>query len=227
MPSVEDQPSKILCRTSRVLRNRLGMNGLLCRVIRLPAACPPNATAATSSATCTNPTLRRPATRVSDYMGLEEGAGFTLSKPPLGAFLSGKSTAILPAAQQAELELEAVLYRASLVPANLTDENPVPVLRRVLLGPLRDNLCADAQARLSTSTRQILNAGLAEAAAAFPASRRRQHELPHQCLARPQEVVARLAALTLLPPSPTLSQEECDEALAIRLARPCPTFIEI
>ncbi|KAJ7897139.1 hypothetical protein B0H14DRAFT_3124691 [Mycena olivaceomarginata] len=32
----------------------------------------------------------------------------TLSEPPLGAFLSGKSTAILPAAQQAELELEAV-----------------------------------------------------------------------------------------------------------------------
>ncbi|KAJ7882426.1 beta-glucan synthesis-associated protein-domain-containing protein [Mycena olivaceomarginata] len=35
----------------------------------------------------------------------------TLSKPPLGAFLSGKSTAILPAAQQAELELEAVVSR--------------------------------------------------------------------------------------------------------------------
>ncbi|KAJ7792810.1 hypothetical protein B0H14DRAFT_3889697 [Mycena olivaceomarginata] len=90
---------------------------------------------------------------------------------------------------------------------------------------------------LSTSTREILDAGLAEAAAAFPAPpcrqhklldaeaaaafpapRRRQHELPHQRLARQQEAVARLAALTPLPPSPTLSQEERDEALALRLA---------
>ncbi|KAJ7882225.1 hypothetical protein B0H14DRAFT_3128867 [Mycena olivaceomarginata] len=90
---------------------------------------------------------------------------------------------------------------------------------------------------LSTSTREILDAGLAEAAAAFPAPprrqhelldaeaaaafpapRRRQHELPHQRLARQQEAVARLAALTPLPPSPTLSQEERDEVLALRLA---------
>ncbi|KAJ7861410.1 hypothetical protein B0H14DRAFT_2575997 [Mycena olivaceomarginata] len=53
---------------------------------------------------------------------------------------------------------------------------------------------------------------------AFPAPRRRQHELPHQRLARQQEAAARLAALTPLPPSPTLSQEERDEALAVRLA---------
>ncbi|KAJ7302710.1 hypothetical protein DFH08DRAFT_826451 [Mycena albidolilacea] len=45
----------------------------------------------------------------------------TLSEPPLGAFLSGKSTAILPAAQEAELELEAVSRSAlssGLLPAN-------------------------------------------------------------------------------------------------------------
>ncbi|KAJ7798047.1 hypothetical protein B0H14DRAFT_3886686 [Mycena olivaceomarginata] len=35
----------------------------------------------------------------------------TLSEPPLGAFLSGKSTAILPAAYYAELKLEAVVSR--------------------------------------------------------------------------------------------------------------------
>ncbi|KAJ7855196.1 hypothetical protein B0H14DRAFT_3449220 [Mycena olivaceomarginata] len=71
---------------------------------------------------------------------------------------------------------------------------------------------------LSTTTRQILDAGLADAATAFPAPRRRQHELPHQRLARQQEAAARLAALTPLPPSPTLSQEERDEALAVHLA---------
>ncbi|KAJ7322988.1 hypothetical protein DFH08DRAFT_969621 [Mycena albidolilacea] len=90
---------------------------------------------------------------------------------------------------------------------------------------------------LSTSTHEILDAGLAEAAAAFPAPpcrqhkfldaeaaaafpalRRRQHELPHQRLARQQEAVARLAVLTPLPPSPTLLQEERDKVLALRLA---------
>ncbi|KAJ7358499.1 hypothetical protein DFH08DRAFT_953640 [Mycena albidolilacea] len=72
--------------------------------------------------------------------------------------------------------------------------------------------------RPSTTTRQILDTGLADAATAFPAPRRCQHELPHQRLARQQEAAARLAALTPLPPSPTLSQEERDEALAVRLA---------
>ncbi|KAJ7792983.1 hypothetical protein B0H14DRAFT_3498604 [Mycena olivaceomarginata] len=71
---------------------------------------------------------------------------------------------------------------------------------------------------LSTSTRRILETGLAEAAAAFPAPRQPEHELPHQRLARQQEAAVRLAALTPLPPSPTLSQEERDEALAVRLA---------
>jgi hypothetical protein len=61
---------------------------------------------------------------------------------------------------------------------------------------------------LSTSTRQILDAGLAEAAAAFPAPHRHQCELPHQRLARQQEAAARLAALTPLLPSPSIGQAE-------------------
>ncbi|KAJ7339288.1 hypothetical protein DFH08DRAFT_1082624 [Mycena albidolilacea] len=61
---------------------------------------------------------------------------------------------------------------------------------------------------LSTSTRQILDAGLAEAAAAFPAPRRHQRELPHQRLARQQEAAAHLAALTPLLPSPSIGQAE-------------------
>ncbi|KAJ7205446.1 hypothetical protein GGX14DRAFT_568782 [Mycena pura] len=52
----------------------------------------------------------------------------------------------------------------------------------------------------------------------FPAPRPRDKELPHERLARQQEAAARLAALTPLPPSPTLSQEAWDEALAISLA---------
>jgi hypothetical protein len=95
----------------------------------------------------------------------------------------------------------------------------------------------DTPPALSTSTREILDAGLAEATAAFPAPprcqpelldseataafpapRRHQHELPHQRLARQQEAAACLAVLTPLPLSPTLSQEEHDEALALRLA---------
>jgi hypothetical protein len=62
----------------------------------------------------------------------------------------------------------------------------------------------------------FLNAGLAEVAAAFPAPRRRQHELRHQRLARQQEAAAPLAALIPLLSLPTLSQEECDEVLAVR-----------
>ncbi|KAJ7871620.1 beta-glucan synthesis-associated protein-domain-containing protein [Mycena olivaceomarginata] len=41
-----------------------------------------------------------------------------------------------------------------------------------------------------------------------------ERELPHKRLARQQEEATRLATLTTLPPSPTLSQEERDEALA-------------
>ncbi|KAJ7208222.1 hypothetical protein GGX14DRAFT_395883 [Mycena pura] len=53
---------------------------------------------------------------------------------------------------------------------------------------------------------------------AFPAPRLRERELPHERIARQQEAAARLAALTPLPPSPTLSQEARDEALAVSLA---------
>ncbi|KAJ7891419.1 hypothetical protein B0H14DRAFT_3428716 [Mycena olivaceomarginata] len=235
----------------------------------------------------------------------------TLSKPPLGAFLSGKSTAILPAAQQAELELEAVLYHASLVPANLTDENPYwespypsydafflvcPLPHSLqLLGHLRSSWDTSAAPGTPSSTMHpllsildprewagivssyvdgwwqtgyerwvlglahrrypngtfafsppnacspvdpmghscargmdnnvgFLNAALADAAAAFPAPRRRQHELRHQRLARQQEAAPPLAALIPLLSLPTLPQEECDEVLAIRPS-PLPSKI--
>ncbi|KAJ7842716.1 hypothetical protein B0H14DRAFT_3139816 [Mycena olivaceomarginata] len=62
----------------------------------------------------------------------------------------------------------------------------------------------------------FLNAALADAAAAFPAPHRRQHELRHQRLARQQEAAPPLAALIPLLSLPTLPQEECDEVLAIR-----------
>jgi len=52
----------------------------------------------------------------------------------------------------------------------------------------------------------------------FPAPRPRDEKLLHEHLARQQEAAARLAALTPLPPSPTLSQEARDEALAVSLA---------
>ncbi|KAJ7792809.1 hypothetical protein B0H14DRAFT_3498824 [Mycena olivaceomarginata] len=55
-------------------------------------------------------------------------------------------------------------------------------------------------------------------AAAFPAPRRCQRELPHQRLARQQETAVRLATLAPLPPLPTLSQEVRDKALTVRLA---------
>jgi hypothetical protein len=71
---------------------------------------------------------------------------------------------------------------------------------------------------LSTSTRQILDTGLAQAAATFPAPRHLQHELPHQRLTRQQETAPRLAALIPLPPSPMLSQGAHNEALTVRLA---------
>ncbi|KAJ7806694.1 hypothetical protein B0H14DRAFT_3483876 [Mycena olivaceomarginata] len=77
---------------------------------------------------------------------------------------------------------------------------------------------------LSTSTRQILDTS---EAAAFLAPRRLQHELPHQHLAQQQETAARLTALTLLPPSPMLSQEARDEALTVHFAlgtSPPPTI---
>ncbi|KAJ7790120.1 hypothetical protein B0H14DRAFT_3502017 [Mycena olivaceomarginata] len=53
---------------------------------------------------------------------------------------------------------------------------------------------------------------------AFPVPRPRDRELPHERLTRQEEAAARLAALTSLPPSPTLSQEAHDEALAVFLA---------
>ncbi|KAJ7366638.1 hypothetical protein DFH08DRAFT_948659 [Mycena albidolilacea] len=69
---------------------------------------------------------------------------------------------------------------------------------------------------LSTSTRQILDTSLAQAAAAFPALCCPECELQHQLLTW-QEATTCLAALTPLPPSPTLLQEEHNEALAVRL----------
>ncbi|KAJ7818327.1 hypothetical protein B0H14DRAFT_3473876 [Mycena olivaceomarginata] len=78
---------------------------------------------------------------------------------------------------------------------------------------------------LATTARQLPAARLEPAAPrrrresiAFPAPRPRERELPHERLARQQEAAARLAALTPLPPSPTLSQEARDEALAVSLA---------
>ncbi|KAJ7789658.1 hypothetical protein B0H14DRAFT_2627015 [Mycena olivaceomarginata] len=78
---------------------------------------------------------------------------------------------------------------------------------------------------LATTARQLPAACLEPAAPrrhresiAFPVPRPRERELPHECLARQQEAVARLAALTLLPPSPTLLQEARDKALAVSLA---------
>jgi hypothetical protein len=59
---------------------------------------------------------------------------------------------------------------------------------------------------------------LAEATATFPALCHLQRELLHQRLTQQQEKAARLAALTLLPLFPVLSQEACDEALTISLA---------
>ncbi|KAJ7890901.1 hypothetical protein B0H14DRAFT_2689043 [Mycena olivaceomarginata] len=71
---------------------------------------------------------------------------------------------------------------------------------------------------LSDTTQQLLVTGLEEAAAAVPAPRRRLNELHHQRLAQEQEAAARLAALTPLPPSPTLSQEARDQAFAVSVA---------
>ncbi|KAJ7821871.1 hypothetical protein B0H14DRAFT_3471170 [Mycena olivaceomarginata] len=195
--------------------------------------------------------------------------------PRVGAFLSGKSTAILPAAYYAELKLEAVFLPASrqcqhgsnkgkyytcfdkahearhnnwtlactlamiyLLPAEhrsaprsassvqtATARLPPPRAPNVLHVYARSARCAAARSSwfvtshcgihetrptvLSTSTRQILDAGLADpAAAAFPAPRCYQRELPHQRLARQQEAAARLAALTPLLLSPSIGQAE-------------------
>ncbi|KAJ7693726.1 hypothetical protein B0H14DRAFT_3045122 [Mycena olivaceomarginata] len=68
---------------------------------------------------------------------------------------------------------------------------------------------------LSNTMQQLLVAGLEEAAAAVPAPRRRLNELHHQRLAQEQEAATRLAALTPLPPSPTLSQEARDQVFAV------------
>ncbi|KAJ7667121.1 hypothetical protein B0H14DRAFT_2658259 [Mycena olivaceomarginata] len=84
---------------------------------------------------------------------------------------------------------------------------------------------APAPALLATIFCQLPAASLEEAAprccresVAFPAPRPRDRELPHERLARQDEAAARLAVLMSLPPSPTLSQEAHDEALAVFLA---------
>jgi hypothetical protein len=84
---------------------------------------------------------------------------------------------------------------------------------------------APAPTPLATISHQLPAAGLKEAvphcrheSIAFPAPRPCDRELPHERLARQEESAARLAALTSLPPSPTLLQEARDEALAVFLA---------
>ncbi|KAJ7833338.1 hypothetical protein B0H14DRAFT_3462790 [Mycena olivaceomarginata] len=76
---------------------------------------------------------------------------------------------------------------------------------------------ARARPPLATISRQLPAAGLEETAprrrresVVFPSPRPRDRELPHECLARQEEAAAHLAALTPLPPSPTLSQEAHD-----------------
>ncbi|KAJ7873099.1 hypothetical protein B0H14DRAFT_3438540 [Mycena olivaceomarginata] len=77
----------------------------------------------------------------------------------------------------------------------------------------------------ATTSHQLPATGLKEPAprrrcesVAFPAPRPRERELPHKHLARQQEAAARLATLTLLPPSLMLSQEVCNEVPAVSLA---------
>ncbi|KAJ7354605.1 hypothetical protein DFH08DRAFT_1077273 [Mycena albidolilacea] len=73
---------------------------------------------------------------------------------------------------------------------------------------------------ISKTTQQLLVARLEEAAAALPAPRHHVSELHHQRLAQDQEAgtAARLAALTALPPSPTLSQEARDQVFTVSVA---------
>ncbi|KAJ7350772.1 hypothetical protein DFH08DRAFT_1078900 [Mycena albidolilacea] len=91
--------------------------------------------------------------------------------------------------------------------------------------PVRCSLPHPRAPTPTTTSRQLPAAGLKEAAprcrresVAFPAPRPRERELPHEHLARQQEAAARLATLTLLTPSPMLSQEVRNEVPAISLA---------
>ncbi|KAJ7833128.1 hypothetical protein B0H14DRAFT_3462927 [Mycena olivaceomarginata] len=52
-----------------------------------------------------------------------------------------------------------------------------------------------------------------------------KHELPHQHLTQQQETAVCLAAVTPLPPSPTLSQEARDEVLADNIIASFARFI--
>jgi hypothetical protein len=114
-----------------------------------------------------------------------------------------------------------------LLPTHRECAVPIAPLQDVLSCPVHCFLPdprAPAPAPLATTSRQLPAAGLEGAAprpresVAFPAPRPCDRELPHEHLARQQEAAARLAALTPLPPSPTLSQEARDEALAVSLA---------
>ncbi|KAJ7894158.1 hypothetical protein B0H14DRAFT_3426925 [Mycena olivaceomarginata] len=86
---------------------------------------------------------------------------------------------------------------------------------------IHERLCPPT---LATTSRQLPAAHLEETAprrrresTAFPAPCPHKRELPHERVTRQQEAAACLAALTLLPPSPTLSQEARDEAFAVSL----------
>ncbi|KAJ7347568.1 hypothetical protein DFH08DRAFT_936980 [Mycena albidolilacea] len=73
---------------------------------------------------------------------------------------------------------------------------------------------------ISKTTQQLLVARLEEAAAALPAPRHHMSELHHQHLAQDQEAgtAAHLTALTVLPLSPTLSQEARDQMFTVSVA---------
>ncbi|KAJ7351348.1 beta-glucan synthesis-associated protein-domain-containing protein [Mycena albidolilacea] len=168
-----------------------------------------------------------------------------------GVFLSGKSTAILLAAQQAELDLEAVslinLYtpKGTYTIPSYQCHDRIKRMKLVFSDKFEtdgwsfypgDDPCWEAAnlhywqmgnlewydpSAIMTKNGALKITLIKVDDISLNYNLRPEHELPHQCLARQQEEAVHLVVLTLLPLlplSPTLSQEERDEALAVCLA---------